>query len=72
MNAPMSQSFQQPQYTAPHSGSWPKVQKHPSAPPPTTPSNTVYVRNINERVKILALKESLQTLFSSYGTVGEI
>ncbi|KAG4304267.1 hypothetical protein PORY_002242 [Pneumocystis oryctolagi] len=36
------------------------------------PSETVYVRNLSEKIKIPALKESLRTIFSTYGTILDI
>ncbi|KAI1382439.1 RNA-binding domain-containing protein [Hypoxylon crocopeplum] len=36
------------------------------------PISTVYVRNLEERVKLEPLKESLRTLFSEYGNVVDI
>ena len=36
------------------------------------PTCTIYVQNINERIKIVDLKNSLFQLFSSYGDVHEV
>ena len=36
------------------------------------PNCTVYIRNLNEKIKIPALKKSLEEIFSKYGTVLEI
>ncbi|RDL30344.1 RNA-binding, RBD [Venustampulla echinocandica] len=41
-----------------------------TAPPP--PNATVYVRNLEERIKPAQLKESLQELFSEYGEIIDI
>lgn len=40
--------------------------------PSISPNPTVYVRNLEERVKIDQLKEALEELFSEYGTILEI
>ncbi|KAK9472281.1 RNA-binding domain-containing protein [Dipodascopsis tothii] len=37
-----------------------------------TPSETIYIRNINEKVKIPDLKEYLKALFSQYGQVMDV
>ncbi|RAL13989.1 U1A/U2B"/SNF family RNA-binding protein [Aspergillus homomorphus CBS 101889] len=45
----------------------------PAAPPATqAPNCTVYVRNLEERIKVDQLKESLEEIFSEYGNVIEI
>lgn len=36
------------------------------------PKHTVYVQNLNEKIKIVDLKNSLFQLFSSYGEVHEV
>ncbi|KAG2181929.1 hypothetical protein INT43_006854 [Umbelopsis isabellina] len=44
----------------------------PRQPPNTTPSRTVYVNNINEKVQIPVLKKTLETLFQQYGKVLDV
>jgi len=44
----------------------------PKQPPNTTPSRTVYVNNINEKVQIPVLKKTLETLFQQYGEVLDV
>ncbi|POS84464.1 RNA recognition domain-containing protein, partial [Erysiphe pulchra] len=39
---------------------------------PTTPNATVYVRNLEERIKPPQLREALEELFSEYGTIIDI
>ncbi|EMR09622.1 hypothetical protein PNEG_02206 [Pneumocystis murina B123] len=36
------------------------------------PSETIYIRNLSEKVKIDVLKKSLEAVFSSYGTILDI
>jgi RNA recognition motif-containing protein len=36
------------------------------------PTHTVYVQNINEKIKLIELKNSLFQLFSHYGEVHEV
>ncbi|GKZ20059.1 hypothetical protein AbraIFM66951_008221 [Aspergillus brasiliensis] len=43
-----------------------------TAPTPIPPNSTVYVRNLEERIKVDQLKEALEEIFSEYGTVLEI
>lgn len=45
-----------------------KIKHEPLLPPICT----IYVQNINERIKIVDLKNSLFQLFSSYGEVHEV
>ncbi|KAI9596829.1 RNA-binding domain-containing protein [Syncephalis fuscata] len=37
-----------------------------------TPNHTLYIKNLNERVKLSALKTSLETLFERYGALHEV
>ncbi|RKP26740.1 hypothetical protein SYNPS1DRAFT_9570, partial [Syncephalis pseudoplumigaleata] len=37
-----------------------------------TPNNTLYIKNLNERVKLPALKTSLETLFEQYGALHDV
>lgn len=39
-----------------------------NAPAPA-PNSTLYVQNLNERIKVPVLKQSLEALFSTYGPV---
>ncbi|KAJ2843558.1 hypothetical protein IWW36_005522, partial [Coemansia brasiliensis] len=49
----------------------PKI-RHPNRPPCTTPSKTLYIRNLNEKIKIPVLIKALQALFETYGPILEI
>ncbi|ORX98319.1 RNA-binding domain-containing protein [Basidiobolus meristosporus CBS 931.73] len=44
----------------------------PKDPAPETPSNTLYIRNIDEKVKIPKLKKELSSIFQKYGKIVEI
>ncbi|KAK9718613.1 hypothetical protein K7432_005335 [Basidiobolus ranarum] len=44
----------------------------PKDPAPETPSNTIYIRNIDEKIKIPKLKKELTTIFQKYGKIVEI
>ncbi|CAG8656854.1 3017_t:CDS:2 [Acaulospora morrowiae] len=44
----------------------------PKQPPCTTPNNTIYINNLNEKIKIPALKKTLQTIFEQYGEILDI
>ncbi|RHZ85453.1 hypothetical protein Glove_65g81 [Diversispora epigaea] len=47
----------------------------PPAPkqiPCTTPNKTIYINNLNEKIKIPALKNALQAIFEQYGEILEI
>ncbi|KAJ1733019.1 hypothetical protein LPJ61_001764 [Coemansia biformis] len=46
--------------------------RHPNRPPCTTPSKTLYIRNLNEKTKIPALTAALRALFEMYGEIVEI
>ena len=54
--------------------------RRPRAPPPTTPTHTLYVRNLNEQVNpkskssclILEMIKALESLFSSYGRILDV
>ena len=46
-----------------------KIARKPLRPPPETPQATLYIRNLNEKVKIATLKQGLETVFSSFGKV---
>ncbi|KAJ2709071.1 hypothetical protein H4R19_004436, partial [Coemansia spiralis] len=55
----------------PPPGSAPKI-RHPNRPPCTTPSKTLYIRNLSEKTKVPALTEALRALFEMYGEIVEI
>ncbi|KAI0652673.1 RNA-binding domain-containing protein [Trametes meyenii] len=42
------------------------------APPEETPTETLYIQNLNEKIKIPVLKSSLRGLFKSYGEVLDV
>ncbi|CAG8492021.1 3651_t:CDS:2 [Diversispora eburnea] len=44
----------------------------PKQPPCTTPNKTIYINNLNEKIKIPALKNALQAIFEQYGEILEI
>ncbi|KAG9302451.1 hypothetical protein G9A89_006415 [Geosiphon pyriformis] len=44
----------------------------PKQPPNTTPNNTIYINNLNEKIKIPVLKKTLQTIFERYGEILDI
>ncbi|PVU94234.1 hypothetical protein BB561_002716 [Smittium simulii] len=46
--------------------------KLPREPPCTKPNKTLYINNINERIKIENLKQALATIFKTYGDVIEV
>jgi len=46
--------------------------KQPKNPPPTTPRRTLYVHNLNERIKLDVMKKSLEAIFSPFGEILEI
>ncbi|KTW31660.1 uncharacterized protein T551_00921 [Pneumocystis jirovecii RU7] len=53
----------------------PKNKKTPVIPTELSvlpPSETIYIRNLSEKVKIDILKKSLEAVFSSYGTILDI
>ncbi|KAG4303558.1 hypothetical protein PCANB_000006 [Pneumocystis canis] len=55
--------------------SCPKNEESPTIPtelPALPPSETIYIRNLSEKVKINILKKSLEAVFSSYGTILDI
>ncbi|KAI8913295.1 hypothetical protein EDD86DRAFT_187715 [Gorgonomyces haynaldii] len=47
-------------------------QRRPQKPPPTTPQQTLYVRNISEKPKLKEVEQQLKDLFSQYGSVVDI
>jgi U2 small nuclear ribonucleoprotein B'' len=49
-----------------------KPQRRPKAPPPTQPQATLYVRNLNEKLKVSVIREALLTIFSQFGKVVDI
>ncbi len=57
------QFYQQPQQ---------QQQQQREPPPLETPSQTIYVNHINQKIKPNVLKEHLQTIFSKYGTILEL
>ncbi|CAG8728994.1 274_t:CDS:2 [Racocetra persica] len=38
----------------------------------TTPSNTIYINNLNEKIKLPALKNALKAIFEQYGEILDI
>ena len=44
----------------------------PVKPTPRFPSHTIYIKNLNERIKIAELKKSLEFVFSRFGHILEI
>ncbi|KAJ2778039.1 hypothetical protein H4R18_004838 [Coemansia javaensis] len=46
--------------------------RHPNRPPCTTPSKTLYVRNLNEKTRLPVLTKALRALFEMYGEILEI
>ena len=50
----------------------PQQQQQREPPPLETPSQTIYVNHINQKIKPNVLKEHLQTIFSKYGTILEL
>ncbi|CAB4485060.1 unnamed protein product [Rhizophagus irregularis] len=44
----------------------------PKQPPCTTPNNTIYINNLNEKIKLSALKKALSTIFEQYGEILDI
>ncbi|GES90789.1 U1 small nuclear ribonucleoprotein A isoform X2 [Rhizophagus clarus] len=44
----------------------------PKQPPCTTPNNTIYINNLNEKIKLPALKKALSTIFEQYGEILDI
>lgn len=46
--------------------------KQPKNPPPTTPRRTLYVHNLNEKIKLDVMKKSLEAIFSPFGEILEI
>ena len=49
-----------------------KPERRPKAPPPTQPQATLYIRNLNERLKVSVIREALLTIFSQFGKVLDI
>ncbi|CAG8529256.1 1559_t:CDS:2 [Scutellospora calospora] len=41
-------------------------------PPCTTPSNTIYINNLNEKIKLPVLKNNLKAIFEQYGEILDI
>ncbi|CAG8524471.1 5972_t:CDS:2 [Paraglomus occultum] len=53
----------------------PPTQLAPPIPkqlPCTTPSNTLYLNNLNEKIKIPALKSALRSMFEQYGEILDV
>lgn len=46
--------------------------RRPNLVPPTKPQATLYVRNLNEKLKVATVVEGLTTIFSQFGRVVEI
>ncbi|KAJ3074225.1 hypothetical protein HDU98_011793 [Podochytrium sp. JEL0797] len=46
--------------------------RRPMAAPPSEPNNTLYVRNLNEKVAIKTLTTSLEAIFSGFGEIMQI
>lgn len=49
----------------------PKI-RHPNRPPCTTPSSTLYLRNLNEKTKTTVLADALKTMFETYGEILDV
>ena len=49
-----------------------KTGRKPKRPPPTEKQATLYVRNLNERVKPKAMKTALEAIFSQFGKVVDV
>ncbi|CAG8455221.1 13374_t:CDS:2 [Ambispora gerdemannii] len=62
-------SFLPPPGVMPTTTPQPPTPKHP---PNTTPSNTIYINNLNEKIKIPVLKKTLRTIFERYGEILDI
>ncbi|KAI9360811.1 U1 small nuclear ribonucleoprotein A [Zopfochytrium polystomum] len=48
------------------------ARRRPLAPPPTEPNKTLYIRNLNERISLKIIKNSLDAIFSTFGEILEI
>ena len=46
--------------------SLPVFTRRPKAPPPTTPTQTLYIRNLNESINHKRLVKGVESLFSTY------
>ncbi|KAJ2328079.1 hypothetical protein GGI00_004290 [Coemansia sp. RSA 2681] len=46
--------------------------RHPNRPPCTTPSKTLYLRNLSEKAKPKALASTLRALFETYGDILDV
>jgi U2 small nuclear ribonucleoprotein B'' len=49
-----------------------KPERKPRALPPTKHQRTLYVRNLNEKIKLETLKQSLEAIFSQFGQIQHI
>lgn len=49
-----------------------KPERKPRAPPPTKQQRTLYVRNLNEKIKLETLKQALEAIFSQFGKIQHI
>ncbi|KAI8901303.1 U2 small nuclear ribonucleoprotein B [Globomyces pollinis-pini] len=49
-----------------------KPERRPQAPPPTIPQATLYIRNLNEKLKEKTIQVGLETIFSTFGTIVDI
>ncbi|KAJ3363909.1 hypothetical protein HDU91_002807 [Kappamyces sp. JEL0680] len=49
-----------------------KIARRPNRAPPTEPQATLYVRNLNEKLKVEVLKKGLEAVFGSFGKIVDI
>ena len=61
-----------PELAALAPGAAPPAAPAPAAAPEETASETLYIQNLNEKIKIPVLKASLRGLFKSYGEVLDV
>ncbi|KAJ2721090.1 sulfite reductase [NADPH] flavoprotein component [Coemansia sp. Benny D115] len=58
-------------YPMPGAQAQPRI-RHPNRPPCTKPSNTLYIRNLNEKTKLPTLASALRALFETYGPLLDV
>lgn len=49
-----------------------KPQRRPNKPPQMNPQATLYIRNLNEKIKLEKLKKALETIFGQFGKILDI